>query len=39
MHPVSHRLVSLGSGALGNLALVVREDQVHSAAVDIKCLS
>ena len=36
MHPVVHHLVALRSHSLRNLALVVREHEVHSAAVDVE---
>ena len=39
MDPVMHALSAARSDVLGNLALVVREHQVHTAAVDVELLS
>ena len=39
VHPVVHALGAAGGHVLGNLALVVREHQVHAAAVDVEFLS
>ena len=39
MHPVLDNMVSHGCHALCNLALMVREDKVHTAAVNIELLA
>ena len=39
VHPVVHRFVTLCGYRLGNLALVVGEEQVHAAAVDVELLA
>ena len=36
VHPVTNHLVALRSYSLRNLALVVRENQIHAATVNIK---
>ena len=36
VHPVMNHLVALRSHSLSNLALVVRENQIHAATVNIK---
>ena len=36
VHPVMNHLVALRSHSLRNLALVVRENQIHTATVNIK---
>ena len=36
VNPVVHALSATGSYILGNLAFVVREHQVHSAAMDVE---
>ena len=39
VHPVAHRLVALGGHALGDLAFMVGEHEVHAAAVDVERLA
>ena len=39
VHPVFHSGMSHRSLCLGNLTLVMREDQVHATTVDIKLLA
>ena len=36
VHPVTGRIVAAGGGALGDLAFVVREHQVHAPAMDVE---
>ena len=38
MHPVMNHVIPLGSCGLGDLAFMVREDQVHATPVDVKML-
>ena len=39
VHPIAHHLVALTGYGLCNLALVMRENQVHSAAVNVKVIA
>ena len=39
MYPVSYALSAAGGLVLGDFALVVREHQVHSAAVDVEFIA
>ena len=39
MHPVVNHLIALRSHSLSNLALVMRENQVHTASVNIEVVA
>ena len=39
VHPVVHHLIALGGYSLSDLALVMREDQVHATAMDIEMVA
>src|SRR5215467_4980778 len=39
MNPIPSKLLSSCTGGLCNFILVMREDEIHSPAVDVKCFT